>query len=69
MAKAKIKTKGAPDTTGEGNGTGSEVENVSGYFRRIFKENPNLLKERSNDELLRRWLADHPGHREVPQKV
>jgi hypothetical protein len=28
-----------------------------------------LLKERSNDELYRRWLADHPGHEEVPSKV
>jgi hypothetical protein len=35
----------------------------------IFKENPKLLKERSNNELLKRWLADHPGHKEVPQKV
>src|SRR5262249_48182663 len=24
---------------------------------------------RSNDELLNRWLADHPGEKEVPQRV
>src|SRR5205807_1704450 len=30
----------------------TEPENISGYFRRIFAENPKLLKSRSNDELL-----------------
>jgi hypothetical protein len=44
-------------------------ETVSGYFRRIFAENPKLLKERSNEEILSRWLADHPGETEVPLKV
>jgi hypothetical protein len=63
MAKAKAKgTNGTPAPQSDG-------ETVSGYFRRIFKENPMLLKERSNDELLRRWLADHPGYKEVPQTV
>ena len=64
---AKTKTK--PQTANGTPAPQSDGETVSGYFRRIFKENPRLLKERSNDELLRRWLADHPGHREVPQKV
>jgi hypothetical protein len=40
-----------------------------GYFRSIFKENPKLLKERSNEALLQRWLADHPGEKEVPDTV
>jgi hypothetical protein len=44
-------------------------ETTSGYFRRVFKENPKLLVSRSNDELLRRWLADHPGHKTVPPNV
>ena len=48
---------------------GPETESVAGYFRKVFRENPKLLKERSNDELYRRWLADHPGHKEVPAKV
>ena len=48
---------------------GQVGETVSGYFRRVFKENPKLLKERSNDELFRRWLADHPGNDKVPEKV
>ena len=48
---------------------GHETESVAGYFRKVFRENPKLLKERSNDELYRRWLADHPGNEEVPAKV
>lgn len=44
-------------------------ETVSGYFRRIFQERPELLGARSNDELLARWLKDHPGHKEVPGNV
>jgi hypothetical protein len=55
-----------PSTPAAGNG---ETESVAGYFRKVFRENPKLLKDRSNDELYRRWLADHPGHQEVPQKV
>jgi hypothetical protein len=45
------------------------AENVSAYFRRAFHENPKLLKGRSNEELLNRWLADHPGEKQVPNSV
>jgi two-component sensor histidine kinase len=44
-------------------------ETISGYFRAIFRENPKLLKTRSNQELLDRWLKDHPGQKEVPHRV
>jgi hypothetical protein len=44
-------------------------ESISGYFRVIFRENPKLLKTRSNQELLDRWLKDHPREREVPYRV
>ena len=44
-------------------------ETTSGYFRRVFQENPHLLSTRSNDELLARWLADHSGEKEVPPNV
>jgi hypothetical protein len=44
-------------------------ESISGYFRKVFAEHPRLLRGRSNQELLERWLKDHPGHKEVPQKV
>jgi hypothetical protein len=47
----------------------SQGETVASYFRKVFAENPNLLNERSNEELYRRWLADHPGHTEVPDRV
>ncbi|HJT79505.1 MAG TPA: hypothetical protein VJ739_20075 [Gemmataceae bacterium] len=44
-------------------------ESVSGYFRKVFQENPKLLKSRSNAEVLERWLKDHPGTTEVPKNV
>ena len=44
-------------------------ENISGYIRRVFKENPKWLETRSNDEILARWLKDHPGETEVPDRV
>ena len=49
-------------------GRGNE-ETVAGYFRKVFAENPRLLSGRSNKALLERWLKDHPGQTEVPQKV
>jgi len=47
----------------------SNEESVAGYFRKVFAENPKLLRGRSNKELLERWLKDHPGQKEVPAKV
>jgi hypothetical protein len=44
-------------------------ESVAGFFRKVFAEKPELLWERSNDELLKRWLDAHPGHKDVPGKV
>jgi hypothetical protein len=44
-------------------------ETTSGYFKRVFKENPHLLGVKSNEELFRRWLADHPNHTEVPGNI
>jgi hypothetical protein len=51
-----------------GNG-GQGQETVSGYFRKVFADNPKLLKTRSNEELLNWWLTDHPGAKEVPNRV
>jgi len=42
---------------------------VSGYFKAIFKENPGLLKSTSNEDIFERWLKDHPGEKEVPDRV
>jgi hypothetical protein len=44
-------------------------ESVAGFFRKVFEEKPGLLWERSNEELLKRWLDAHPGHTTVPGKV
>jgi hypothetical protein len=43
-------------------------ESVSGYFRRIFLAQPELLDRKSNDMLLERWKADHRTT-EVPNSV
>jgi hypothetical protein len=48
---------------------GESGESVAGYFREIFKQNPKLLKVKSNEEVLNRWLTDHPGHSAVPKNV
>jgi hypothetical protein len=53
-------------TPGQANGHG---ETVSGYFRKVFAEHPDWLDSRSNDQLFVRWLKDHPGETEVPEKV
>jgi hypothetical protein len=46
----------------------AEAETVTSYFRRVFLENRKLLKTRSNDEVMQRWQADHPGEK-VTNKV
>src|SRR5947209_2293748 len=45
------------------------AENVSGYFRRVFNERPDLLSGSSNSQLYDRWLKDNPGQKEVPKRV
>jgi hypothetical protein len=44
-------------------------ESIAGYFRKIFDAQPRLLRKRSNKKLLEMWMADHPGHSEVPASV
>lgn len=44
-------------------------KSIAGYFKAILAERPELLHERSNDELYKLWLADHPKAKEVPLKV
>jgi hypothetical protein len=64
MAKGKQTTNAAGQDNGQ-----PEGENISGYIRRLFGENPKWLAARSNDEILARWLKDHPGETEVPERV
>jgi hypothetical protein len=66
--KARSDAGSTQGRNGAGGGQG-QGESVAGYFRKVFAENPRLLKQRSNEELFRRWLADHPGYNEVPQQV
>jgi hypothetical protein len=60
------KRKAAQAPAGQAKANGGTV---SGYFRKVFAESPGLLDSRSNDELLQRWLKDHPGETEVPKNV
>src|SRR4051812_39606475 len=60
---AKKKATDAEATNGQGQ------ETVSGYFRRLFKEHPKWLDERSNAAILDRWLKDHPDQTSVPKNV
>jgi hypothetical protein len=47
----------------------SNGETTSGYFRRLFRADPKLLKKDTNAQLFERWLQDHPGHKEVPDNI
>jgi hypothetical protein len=69
-----------PKQSGKNNGTAAKQappgptsaaagESMSGYFRQVFKSKPKLLRTRSNQQVLAQWLADHPGHTEVPENV
>ncbi len=64
MVKKKTQANSIPSNSGA-----AQSESTAAYFRRIFKENPSLLKERSNEMLLTRWLTDHGDHTEVPQTI
>jgi hypothetical protein len=43
-------------------------ESVGGYFRKLFRENPEWLRTKSNDQVVARWKADHPG-KEFTSKI
>jgi hypothetical protein len=46
-------------------------ESQSGYFRRVFQEHPEWLFEKSNNEVLARYRADHniPDSQDVAKNV
>jgi hypothetical protein len=50
---------------------GRKKENVSAYFRGVFQEKPQWLRQKSNDDLLARYKADHsmPSSAEVSKSV
>jgi hypothetical protein len=47
----------------------TDLENPTGYFRKLLLQDPSLLKAGTNPELLRRWLADHPDQKRITRKV
>jgi len=70
VAKKAKPTEETQGTNGQTAPEGAEgKESTAGYFRTIFEKSPQLLNERSNKKLLKRWLADHPGQIEVPKSV
>jgi hypothetical protein len=68
MARRTAKGKRDQHATAA-SGPAGNGETTSGYFRKVFKQDPKLLKKGTNPELFRRWLQDHPGHKEVPENV
>lgn len=71
MAKksADDSSPGSDGSTGAGGNAEAGGDSIMGYFRRIYNENPKLLKVRSNEEVYKLWLADHPDQTELPEKV
>ena len=72
MAKGKAKEITSTDESSRAQENGQNqagAETVSGYFRRLFEQKPKWLAERSNQALLDRWLKDHPGEQEAPERV
>ena len=44
-------------------------ENISAYWKGVFARHPELLKPRSNAELYRIYVSEHPGQAEVPKSA
>jgi hypothetical protein len=68
VADEAAAAQGAPSTKAAPAAT-KDAETTGAYFRRVFKQNRAWLKGCSNDEVLKRWLADHPGHTDVPDNI
>jgi hypothetical protein len=52
-----------------GPGRRQNGNSIQGYFRKLLAGHPEWVKERSNEAIYEKWLADHPGETEVPQGV
>jgi hypothetical protein len=48
---------------------GKQGKSMSSWFRKIFIAEPTLLDSTSNQEILDRWLAEHPKKRGVPNRI
>jgi len=67
--KSNPESATAQQTNDTPQANGTPGESVAGYFRKVFQENPKLLKATSNQEIYDRWLADHPDQTTVPDNV
>jgi hypothetical protein len=67
MAKRKGMKKDRAQSN-QGHDEPQAGETISGYFRKVFAENPQLLEGRSNDAILERWRHDHPAQ-EISKQV
>jgi len=52
-----------------GGATDVAGDNISQYWKGVLGAHPELLWQRSNDELYRIYLTDHPGESTVPKNV
>src|SRR5262245_36566367 len=50
-------------------GSRQNGESLTAYFHRLFEERPELVDAGSLQGVLKRWLGDHPGEKEVPPRV
>ncbi len=41
----------------------------SAYFRKLFKERPGLLDDRTSDQAVNLWMQDHPESEETLKVV
>ena len=41
----------------------AEGESLRGYFIQLFRNNPDLVRNKSNAEVVQRWEKDHPGQK------
>jgi hypothetical protein len=41
----------------------AQGESLRGYFIELFRNNPDLVRGKSNAEVVQRWEKDHPGER------
>ena len=41
----------------------AQGESLRGYFIELFRNNPDLVRGKSNAEVVQRWEKDHPGEK------
>jgi hypothetical protein len=62
----RTKAQEAQPSGGEAQAASQSAESHSTYFRRFYGKRPELLAAPTNEEAINQWLADHPGHAQLP---